>query len=171
MADSYFGLFGLPARFTLDTTQLEQAYRNVLAQVHPDRFAQNTPAAQREALQRATTVNEAYRTLRSAAPRARYLLQLQGVPDSDASALPRPFLMQQMLWREAMAEAQEERSLAALGALRTQIAMQGAALEQRLAQELDVDLDLPGAASLVQQLVFLEKTLAAIDDACAALED
>ena len=33
---NHFELFGLPASFQLDITQLEQAYRQLQAQVHPD---------------------------------------------------------------------------------------------------------------------------------------
>ena len=35
----HFALFGLPPRFAIDEASLEQAYRRVQSQVHPDRFA------------------------------------------------------------------------------------------------------------------------------------
>jgi len=37
--DSHFALFNLPTHFALDPRELDEAYRAVQAEVHPDRFA------------------------------------------------------------------------------------------------------------------------------------
>ena len=70
----HFTLFGLPRLFRLDVTALDARYRELAAQVHPDRFAQAGDAERRLSLQWATRVNEAYQTLNSPLKRAQYLL-------------------------------------------------------------------------------------------------
>ena len=57
-------MFGLAQQFELDTTVLEQAYRQVQQQVHPDKFATATETEKRVAMQGATLANEAYQTLK-----------------------------------------------------------------------------------------------------------
>jgi molecular chaperone HscB len=36
----FFRLFNLPSRYQIDSAALEQSYRALQAQVHPDKFAQ-----------------------------------------------------------------------------------------------------------------------------------
>ena len=76
----HFALFDLPVRFALDDGELEQAYRRVQAQVHPDRFASAGAAERRVAMQWAARANEAFRTLRSPVARAAYLCERHGQP-------------------------------------------------------------------------------------------
>ena len=115
---NHFELFGLPQRFHLDLAQLEQAYRGIQSQVHPDRFVQASDAERRVSMQSATQVNEAYRTLKNPLARARYLLTLQQRGCRKAKAIPRcrrSSCMEQMEWREAVEEAaQQPEALAAL---------------------------------------------------------
>jgi molecular chaperone HscB len=73
-ARNHFELLGLPAQYAVDPARLEHGYRELQSQVHPDRFAAATEAERRVAMQWATRVNEAYRTLRNPLERARYLL-------------------------------------------------------------------------------------------------
>jgi len=76
--NDHFALFDLPPRFAIDEALLEQAYRRVQAQVHPDRFAAAGAAERRVAMQWATLANEAFRTLRSPLARAAYLCERTG---------------------------------------------------------------------------------------------
>ena len=62
--DSHFDLFDLPPTYAIDAKKLDDAYRTVQAQVHPDRFAAAGDAQKRVAMQWATRANEAYQTLR-----------------------------------------------------------------------------------------------------------
>ena len=39
LKQDYFALFGLPVSFAIDVARLEQAYLDIQAKVHPDRFA------------------------------------------------------------------------------------------------------------------------------------
>jgi molecular chaperone HscB len=108
-AANHFDLFGLPPRYALDASRLERGYRDLQSRVHPDRFAASPEAERRVAMQWAARANEAYRTLRDPIGRARYLLSLKGYDTGEETntAMPPDFLMQQMEWREAVAQARE----------------------------------------------------------------
>jgi molecular chaperone HscB len=102
-----FTLFGLPQRFALDTDELRQRWRALQSEVHPDRFAAQGDAAQRVAMQWAVRVNEAYRRLNDPLARATYLCELAGqrLDPHDNQAMPPAFLMRQMQWHDALADA------------------------------------------------------------------
>ena len=76
---NHFELFHLPQQFAVDLKALDQAYRDVQNQVHPDKFARSPDAEKRVAMQWATRANEAYQTLKSPLRRATYLCELHGV--------------------------------------------------------------------------------------------
>ncbi len=155
----HFQLFDLPARFALDTAELDRAYRSVQAEVHPDRFASGSAAETRVAMQWATRANEAYQTLKSPLKRAAYLCERADVPiDAESNtAMPAEFLLQQLQWREALDDARGERDASALQALDDGMAAERDRLLDAIGRALDVDADYPHAASLVRQLMFIEK--------------
>ncbi|MBL8483239.1 MAG: Fe-S protein assembly co-chaperone HscB, partial [Rhodocyclaceae bacterium] len=76
--DDYFELFGMPRAFRVDADVLDARYRELAAQVHPDRYAHLSESERRASVSYATDVNEAYRTLGNALVRAQYLLRLAG---------------------------------------------------------------------------------------------
>jgi molecular chaperone HscB len=160
---NHFELFQLPARFAIDLAQLDQAYRDVQSQVHPDKFVQASGAEKRVAMQWATRANEAYQTLKNPIKRATYLCQLHHI-DIEAhsnTSMPAAFLMQQIEWREAMEEAQQTKNPSALYAIEDEIRQ---ALKQQLAlltQALDQD-NFTQAAKEIRVCLFLEKFLADI---------
>lgn len=111
----HFDLMGLRRRYALDPQELEERYRELSRQWHPDRHGQvHAPAAGRAAiLRRASDLNEAYRTLRSDARRAEYLLRLHGIdvgaekPDQPVD----PALLGEVLeLREALHDARQQRN-------------------------------------------------------------
>jgi molecular chaperone HscB len=154
--DDDFTLFGLPRRFELDRAQLDERWRALQGEVHPDRFAAQGAASQRVAMQWAVRVNEAYRRLKDPLARAGYLVALRGgsVDAEKNTAMPAAFLMQQMSWREALDEA---RSADEVQALDDQVAAQEHAEFVRLAQALDERDDTEAAARLVRALMFVGK--------------
>ena len=163
---NHFELLGLPTAFGLDASRLEQRYRELQSRVHPDRFASASEAERRVAMQWATRANEAYRTLRDPVNRARYLLSLKGFDTGEESntAMPPDFLMQQMEWREAVAEARAERDAEALAELRAGIGEARGEMLEFLARALDA-ANYDAGCSLVRKLRFLEKLDEEIDDA------
>ena len=171
MPQSYFALFNLEPRFALPIEQLDLAYRALATRVHPDRYANAGPAEQRQALALATDANEGYRTLRKPVLRARHLLSLRGIDAAGAGTATAPeFLLEQMEWREALGDVQATRDGDALQRLDKTVRSRAAALQAQLAIQLDAEGSHPAAAQSVQQLMFVEKLIADIDEARALLE-
>ena len=168
----HFTLFELPRAFRLDSSVLDKRYREIQAQVHPDKFTQAGDAERRLSLQWATRANEAYQTLKTPLSRAQCLLELAGyeVGAENNTAMPPEFLMEQMEWREAVSEARVARELGELEQLHYRVKQRMKKRYVELAQLLDDQHDYPQAADRVRRLMFLEKLLFEIDDAMAALE-
>ena len=167
----HFTLFGLERAQGIDAPALEARFREIQAEVHPDKHANGSDARQRQAMQWATRVNEAYQTLKSPLARARYLLQLLGhdAQVESNTAMPMEFLMAQMELREAVAEAKVGADDTALDELRRKLVAEMKQEYQRLQELIDVRRDYAGAAGLVRQLMFQEKLLHEIDDALEAV--
>lgn len=167
---NHFELFGLPVAFGMDTERLDKAYRDIQAEIHPDKFTHAGDAEKRLSMQWTTRVNEAYQTLRKPFGRARYLLQLQGIDAMDPknTVMPPDFLMQQMEWREALAEAAQSRDEGALQKLEKELRAHAQALQGELARFIDEDKDYPRAGETLRKVRFMDKLLEEID---AAYED
>ncbi len=155
----HFALFGVEPRFALDAKLLDAAYKRVQDKVHPDRFVSAAAAERRIAMQWAARANEALQTLRSPVRRAAYLCELNGVALGTESntAMPPAFLMQQLEWREALAEAVAASDPRALDAVARQTETARAGLLDELAQAIDAERDFTRAAALVRQLMFVDK--------------
>ncbi|MEI2415053.1 Fe-S protein assembly co-chaperone HscB [Orrella sp. JC864] len=159
MADDHFSLFGLPARYAIDPVRLEQAWREVSARVHPDRYATASAAEKRVAMQWSARANEAYRVLRDPLQRARYLCETRGVDlqtESNTAMAP-AFLMQQMQWREALDEARDSGDAGALRALHEDLQGAQAQMQAQVAELLDAQDDPRQAGQRVREWMFLER--------------
>ena len=156
IADDDFTLFGLPPRQALDRAALDARWRELQAEVHPDRFAAEGAAAQRVAMQWAVRVNEAYQRLKDPLRRAAYLCELRGAPvDAERNtAMPGAFLMQQMQWREALAEAA---GLVEVEQIDAEVQRTERALLADVQRRLDDEGDAAGAAADVRALMFVHR--------------
>jgi molecular chaperone HscB len=156
---NHFELFGLQAAFGLDVEVLEKAYREIQAQVHPDRFAHAGDAERRASLQWTTRVNEAYRTLRDPVQRGRHLLELRGVDVAfeTNTQMPTEFLMQQLELREELEAATGKKDPARLDRLRAGLSVSKKALEKDVGTAIDGRKDYVRAAELVRKLMFLDR--------------
>jgi molecular chaperone HscB len=154
--DDDFTLFGLAARFALDGAQLDQRWRELQVEVHPDRFAAQGAAAQRVAMQWSVRVNQAYQRLKDPLKRAAYLCERRGSPvDAERNtAMPRDFLQQQMAWREALEEAG---GVAAVRELSEQLDRHEQALFGSLRELIDDRNDMAAAAAQVRVLMFVAR--------------
>ena len=163
----HFDLLGLPVAYAVDPARLERGYRELQSQVHPDRFAAAPEAEKRVAMQWATRANEAYRTLRDPVDRARYLLHLKGYDTGEETntAMPPDFLMQQMEWREAAAEARGARDRARLEALLSDLEAAHGEMLGQLERAIDRESNYDAGCSLVRKLRFLEKLEEEIEEA------
>lgn len=66
----YYEILGVAP--TASQQEIRRAYRNMMKQCHPDRFASQPSSVQKEALQKSKRINEAYEQLRDARRRRRY---------------------------------------------------------------------------------------------------
>ena len=168
----FFSLFNLPVQFEIDANVLDQNFRALQAQVHPDKFSHLSESEQRVSMQWSTQVNEAYQTLRKPIDRARYVLKLRGVDTQEETntAMPVDFLIQQMAAREALEAALSAQDTAAITALEDQLQLDMRALQQQLTFALDVQQADQVAAELVRKLRFLEKMTEEISSAFDELD-
>jgi len=169
LTDDDFTLFGLPRRFAVSAAELDERWRALQAQVHPDRFAAQGAAAQRVAMQWSVRVNEAHRRLKDPLQRAAYLCALQGggIEAESNTRMPAEFLMQQMAWREALDEAH---SAQALEHLEDEVREESRRMQASLGQSLDERADWQQAAEQVRALMFVQKFLQDVARRAQALE-
>ncbi|HBN73752.1 MAG TPA: Fe-S protein assembly co-chaperone HscB [Sutterella sp.] len=150
--ESAFSLLGLPARFSLSDEEIEGAWRERIALVHPDRFAAAGDAAKRVAEQWATRLNDAKRELTDPVTRAKALLAINGVDlaEQTDTRMPKDFLMRQFTWRERAQGGQKDAVLAELkGALSQCLTA--------ITEALDEKKDFLRARELTRELLFLDK--------------
>jgi molecular chaperone HscB len=173
ITQNHFELFDLPVQFSIDLDKLNQQYRKLQGEVHPDRFAAATGAERLKSMQLATQANEAYQTLKNPTSRARYFLQLHGVDTQEESntAMPSDFLMLQMEWREAMEEATDAHDIDALERLLTIMRKSARQFQQDLQQQLDENRAFAQASGTVRKLSFINKVQADVEQSISKLED
>ena len=152
-----FKILGLPERFALEDAAIEENWRKTIALVHPDRFADKTPAERRVAEQWAGRINEAKDALLDPVSRASLLIKAAGVDvgaETDTK-MPAEFLLEQIEWREEHAaaagnEKAEQALLARVEAVRSE-------LLGKLAIAIDQTHDWTLARDAVRRLMFIEK--------------
>src|SRR3954466_14828988 len=74
----YFSFLGLSRKLNVSSNDLEQRFRGLSRQFHPDYFYNATPTERRASLERSSYLNDAYRTLKQPASRVAYLLEVEG---------------------------------------------------------------------------------------------
>jgi molecular chaperone HscB len=113
----YFSFLGLRRTLTVDAGELEQRFRALSRQFHPDYFYNATPAERRASLERSSYLNDAYRTLKQPVSRIAYLLELEGVlkrSEQDASKqVPASLLEEVFALNEELDEVREMRAAGA----------------------------------------------------------
>ena len=151
-----FELFGLSRQFTQDRAAIDDRWKALQREAHPDKFAAQGAAAQRVAMQWSVRINEGYQRLKDPLKRAAYLCELAGfaVNAHSNTAMPPAFLMQQMEWREAMDDAN---TADALEALADEVQASKKQLLQQCASLLDDTQDYAAAVGTVRALMFIEK--------------
>jgi len=151
-----FELFGVPERFAQDRAALDQRWKDLQREAHPDRFAAQGGAAQRVAMQWSVRINEAYQRLKDPLRRAAYLCELRGAPieAENNTAMPAAFLMQQMEWREALDDAT---SAAALNGLDAEVRAARAQAIEACRRLLDDEQQFAAAAQQVRALMFIAR--------------
>jgi len=110
----FFTFMGVPRQLVLEPATLEQRFRTLSRQFHPDFFYNASPAERRASLERSSYLNDAYRTLKDPISRLHYLLQLEGLaPSSPAEAtkqVPPALLEEVFALNEELDEIRDLRS-------------------------------------------------------------
>jgi molecular chaperone HscB len=118
-----FDVLGLAPSLELDSALLEQRYRELQRQFHPDKFVQAGSNARRESLSRAVSVNDAYRLLKDELKRAELvfarLSDAPGKPEEDTAGPE--LLMEIMELREELAAVRKRADFARAEELRAQV--------------------------------------------------
>jgi molecular chaperone HscB len=95
----YFAFFGLPRKLGIDERDLEQRFRDMSRQFHPDYYYNATSAERLASLERSSYLNDAFRTLRDPIARIEYLMKVEGVArkeSREASAQVPPGLLEEV---------------------------------------------------------------------------
>ena len=109
----FFSFLGLPRKLNIDVADLEQRYRALSRQFHPDYFYNAPPAERRMSLERSSYLNDAYRTLRNTVSRIEYLLKIEGAapqgPEQASKQVPPALLEEVFALNEELDEIRELR--------------------------------------------------------------
>lgn len=134
LSRNYFELFGLEVGFEFDEEILALRYRDLQRAVHPDRFVNASDQERRLSVQQASRINDGFQTLRTPLTRAKYLLEVLGIPlDDTDTAMDPGFLMEQMELREALASVRNsDDPFATLSAVRDDLEQRERALTETL---------------------------------------
>jgi molecular chaperone HscB len=80
---TYFDMFSLPRKLTIDTAALERDFYKLSRQLHPDLYARKSAEEQAWSLRQSSLLNDAYRTLKDPVARTAYVLKLEGIRMED----------------------------------------------------------------------------------------
>ena len=155
MTQNYFELFNLPEKFQIDSVKLQENYRSIQKEIHPDRFATSTENEKNQSMIKSTQVNDAYQTLKSTTKRAKYILSLH--KSVEKITLPPDFLMQQMEWEEHLEDI--EKNNKELDQFKLAINKKYEEYSLLLSKQIDNDQNWNEAAITIDKLYFVEKLL------------
>lgn len=164
MTKNYFSLFGLEPSFNIDLPLLEQHYRQIQLESHPDKYVSATPADKLQSMQLATLANEAYQVLKKPSTRAKYLLSLNEIDATDEAntSMPPAFLMQQIEWRESLEDLKAANNIDGLEDLYDEMQQEATDLANGLITAFDDKEDLSQAVESTRKLIFIDKVCADI---------
>ena len=161
MTQNYFELFNLPERFQLDLEILQENYRAIQKEIHPDRFATSSENEKVQSMIKSTQANDGYQTLKSPIKRAKYILSLH--KSVEKITLPPDFLMQQMEWEEHFETI--EKNSSELTEFKSTINKKYKEYSLLISTQIDDDQNWSDAAISIDKLYFIEKLLQKINNA------
>ncbi|MFH1804010.1 MAG: Fe-S protein assembly co-chaperone HscB [Pseudomonadota bacterium] len=113
----HFARFGVTPGFVIDLDAIEARYIALQQVLHPDRFATKSPREQALSQQQATSLNDAFETLKNPVSRAEYLLRMAGhAPEGgEGHTVNDPeLLMEALEMREALSDATDRGAIDAM---------------------------------------------------------
>jgi len=161
LIQNYFELFNLPEKFQLDLEMLQENYRAIQKEIHPDRFATSSENEKVQSMIKSTQANDAFQTLKSPIQRAKYILSLH--KSVEKITLPPDFLMQQMEWEEHFETI--EKNSSELTEFKSTINKKYKEYSLLISTQIDDDQNWSDAAISIDKLYFIEKLLQKINKA------
>ena len=173
LSSNYFDLFDLPQQFEIDNSALQNRYRELQRNVHPDKFAAAEAAERRWSVQAAALINSAHETLSKPLSRAAYLLKMEGVDldmETDTQMAPE-FLMTQMELREGLESIESSSDpFAASDRARAEIGESVGSVSAAFAANYSSG-DFKAARERAREWQFLDKLLREVADIESRLDD
>jgi molecular chaperone HscB len=170
---NFFEIFDIPVATDVDLAKISAVNHALQKKAHPDRFAHASEQQKRIAMQQTSLINEAYHTLKDPLNRIQYMLKLKGmeINSETDTTMDGVFLMQQMEFREAIAEVRKRADpLDELDKMARQTKTQIAEL-MTLFNKTYAQSALDDARELVRKMQFLRKAEKEINTVSAQLED
>jgi molecular chaperone HscB len=161
LTQNYFELFNLPEKFQIDLVMLQENYRAIQKEIHPDRFATSSENEKVQSMIKSTQANDAFQTLKSPIKRAKYILSLH--KSVEKITLPPDFLMQQMEWEEHFETI--EKNSSELTEFKSTINKKYKEYSLLISTQIDDDQNWSDAAISIDKLYFIEKLLQKINKA------
>lgn len=100
----HFSTFGIPRTLTALPAVLERRFHELQRSYHPDRHVTAEELEQSNALDKSSSVNQAYRILREPHQRMKHLLAIHGFSVDSQKQVPTTLLMMVMEVQEKLAE-------------------------------------------------------------------
>jgi molecular chaperone HscB len=107
---NYFAVLNIELSIEIDINFLENQLFFLQSQFHPDKMIGASIDAQNLALEKSQEINQAFNILKDPYERLKHFLEIKGI-DINAYELDSAFLMEAMLWREELFEANKEEEL------------------------------------------------------------
>jgi molecular chaperone HscB len=161
LTQNYFELFNLPEKFQIDLEMLQENYRAIQKEIHPDRFATSSENEKVQSMIKSTQANDAFQTLKYPIKRAKYILSLH--KSVEKITLPPDFLMQQMEWEEHFETI--EKNSSELTEFKSTINKKYKEYSLLISTQIDDDQNWSDAAISIDKLYFIEKLLQKINNA------
>ncbi len=156
----------MPLSSEVDTVLLEQKYKQLQAQLHPDRHVNAESGSKLAAIQQASILNDAYTTLKSPLRRAEHLLQLKGIDTGSYTQadLDKNFLLAQLRLREKLEELQVQENSEALESMHREMEQELASKWSGFSSRFNGG-DFQSAYQAFRELQFLHKLVEEIREA------
>lgn len=100
---SYFSLFEIPVSFEIDAKALKRKFHALSRSFHPDFHTDKTETEQEQMLEQSSLINKAYKTLKDADLRMKYILEQKNILGGNEQ-LPQDFLLEMMDINESIME-------------------------------------------------------------------
>jgi len=150
-------------QFSLDPKELDQCYKKLQWQYHPDKASLRPKQEQEWAAEHATAINHAYSTLKDPLARGTYMLARLGVnvDGEDAGTISDPELLMEIM--ESREEVENTSDASQLHALLNKNREKLGSLFSKLNKCFEVN-DLQAAKDIATELIYLDRLEEAIKE-------